>query len=159
MKRIISYSKHLFSAALVLLALALTASPATAGFFDFTQGQVAQPGTNLHAIGNQALNTGLGGISYFTNGEGRVIEVRAKEMPNGDLRVSQRRVYIPKNYVAKTHDQTLKAERIRNNLAELADQQPWVGGYAVLPQNEGAKAYKYGVMVETELRRNHQSDN
>ncbi|SCY70806.1 hypothetical protein [Desulfoluna spongiiphila] len=159
MKHVTSYTKHLFAAALMLLALTVTAGPASAGFFDFTQGRVAQPDTDLHALGTQALNTGLGGISYFTNGEGRIIEVRAKEMPNGDLRVSQRRVYIPKNYVAKTHDQTLKAERIRNSLAELADQQPWVGGYAVLPQSEGAKAYKYGVMVETELRRNHQSDN
>jgi len=159
MKQIKHFSTHLFVLTLLLLALTLTAGPATAGFFDFTQGRVAQPGTELHALGSHALKTGLGGISYFTNGEGRVVEIRAKKMVNGNLRVSSRRVYIPKNYIAKTHDQTLEADRTWKRLENLADRQPWVGGYAVLPQNEGIKAYKYGVMVETELKRNHQVDN
>lgn len=159
MKHTKSFYAPLFAAAVVLLALTLTAGPATAGFFDFTRGQVAQPNTALHALGTQALNTGLGGVSYFTNGEGRVIEIRAKEMPNGDLRVTKKRVYIPKNYVAKTHAQSLEAERTWDRLQDLAGQQPWVGGYAVLPHHEGTKAYKLGVTVETELRRNHQVDN
>lgn len=159
MKHIKQFSTHLFAAAIMMVALTMTAGPATAGFFDFTRGQVAQPGTELHALGTQALTTGLGGVSYFTNGEGRVIEIRAKEMLNGDLRVTKKRVYIPKNYVAKTHDQSLEAERTWDRLQDLAGQQPWVGGYAVLPHHEGIKAYKFGVMVETELRRNHQVDN
>ncbi|WP_300673106.1 hypothetical protein [Desulfoluna sp.] len=144
--------------AVVMVAFSMTATPAVAGFFDFTQGRVADPGSELHALGSQAIERGLGGISYFTNGEGRVVEVRAKEMINGDLRVSVRRVHIPENYVAETHDQTLEAERTWNSLESLAGQQPWVGGYAVLPHNAGVKAYKFGVMVENELSRNHQTD-
>lgn len=150
---------HAISIAAITMALFVTAGPVSAGFFDFTQGRVAQPGTELHALGTESLESGLGGVSYFTNGEGRVVEVRAKEMTNGDLRVSVRRVYIPKNYIADTHDQTLEAERTWNTLEELAGTQPWVGGYAVLPHNEGVKAYKYGVMVEDELRRNDTIEN
>ncbi|SCX80092.1 hypothetical protein [Desulfoluna spongiiphila] len=145
--------------AAVVAAFVMAAAPAQAGIFDFTQGRVAVPGTELHELGTEALDRGLGGISYFTNGEGRVVEVRAKEMANGDLRVAVRRVHIPKNYVADTHDQTLEAERTWQSLADLSEQQPWVGGYAVLPHNEGVKAYKFGVMVETEFNRNHQRDN
>ena len=159
MKQIKYFSKHLFATTLLLMALVIMTSPVNAGFFDFMQGQVAQPGTELHAQGTQALNTGLGGVSYFTNGKGRIIEIQAKIMPNGDLRVTSRRVYIPKNYIARTHDQTLEAENTWNQLQDLANQQPWVGGYAVLPQSVGIKAYKYGVMVETELKRNHQTEN
>lgn len=150
---------HFLPAAIVMLALLMTAAPAVAGFFDFTHGRVASPGTDLHALGTKAIEQGLGGISYFTNGEGRVVEVRAKVMASGDLRVSIRKVYIPQNYVAKTHDQTLEAERTWSRLEELAGQNPWVGGYAVLPHNEGVKAYKFGVMVETEFNRNDKIDN
>lgn len=145
---------HVLSVAVVMVALTMTASPAVAGIFDFIQGRVAAPGTELHALGTQALDTGLGGISYFTNGEGRVVEVRAKEMVDGDLRVSIKKVYIPKNYIAKTHDQTLESERIWKSLESLSGQQPWVGGYAVLSHNEGVKAYKFGMMVEREFNRN-----
>lgn len=150
---------HLMVITVVMMALSMASSPAVAGFFDFAQGRVAAPGTELHALGIQALENGLGGISYFTNGEGRVVEVRSKKMGNGDLRVSIKRVYIPKNYIADTHDQTLEAERTWNNLENLAEEQPWVGGYAVLPHNEGVKAYKFGVMVETEFNNNHNVDN
>mgnify|MGYP003572670299 CR=1 FL=1 len=156
LKRFFTY---FLPAAIVMLALVMTAVPAVAGVFDFTQGRVASPGTDLHALGTKAIDQGLGGVSYFTNGEGRVVEVRAKEMLNGDLRVTIRKVHIPKNYIADTHDQTLEAERTYDRLADLAGQNPWVGGYAVLPHNEGIKAYKFGVMVETEFNRNHQIDN
>lgn len=150
---------HLLSVVVVLVALVMTAGPSVAGVFDFTYGRIAAPGTDLHALGSKAIQEGLGGISYFTNGEGRVVQVRAKEMANGDLRVSIRKVYIPENYVADTRDQTLEAERTYNRLEELAGENPWVGGYAVLPQNEGVKAYKFGVMVEQEFNRNHQINN
>lgn len=149
---------HVFFTA-VIAAFVMAVTPAHAGLFDFTQGRVAAPGSDLHALGTEALDRGLGGVSYFTNGEGRVVEVRAKEMANGDLRVAVRRVHIPQNYVADTHDQTLEAERTWNSLATLSEQQPWVGGYAVLPHDEGVKAYKLGVMVENEFNRNHQRDN
>lgn len=159
MNTIKKFYAHLLSVAVIMVALTMTSAPAVAGFFDFTQGRVASPGTDLHALGSQALDTGLGGISYFTNGEGRVVEVRAKKMTNGDLRVTIKKVYIPQNYIAKTHDQTLEAERTWTSLENLADQQPWVGGYAVLPHNEGVKAYKIGVMVEREYTRNDNIDN
>jgi hypothetical protein len=144
--------------ALIMVAFSLTATPAIAGVFDFSQGRLAAPGSELYALGTEALESGLGGISYFTNGEGRVVEVRAREMTNGQLRVSIRRVHIPKKYIAKTHDQTLEAERTWNSLESLAGQQPWVGGYAVLPHNEGVKAYKFGVMVEQEFSSNDNTE-
>jgi len=150
---------HFLSVAVVMVALAMTAGTGMAGVFDFTQGRVASPGTDLHALGSEAIEQGLGGISYFTNGEGRVVEVRAKEMTNGDLRVSIRKVHIPQNYVADTRDLTDEAERTYGRLEELAGENPWVGGYAVLPHNEGMKAYKFGVMVETEFNRNHKVGN
>ncbi|VVS94112.1 hypothetical protein [Desulfoluna spongiiphila] len=146
-------------AAMVILAVTLAAGPAAAGLFDFTHGRIAAPGSDLYALGTEAIEQGLGGTSYFTNGEGRVVEVRAKEMASGDLRVTVRRVHIPKNYVADTHDGTLEAERTYTRLEELAEESPWVGGYAVLPHNEGYDAYKFGVMVETEFNRNHSSGN
>jgi len=142
-------------AAIVTVAITLAAGSAVAGIFDFAHGRVAAPGSDLHALGTEAIEEGLGGTSYFTNGEGRVVEVRAREMPNGELRVTVRRVYIPENYVAKTHDGTLEAERTYSRLEELAGESPWVGGYAVLPHNEGYEAYKFGVMVETEFNKNH----
>lgn len=145
--------------ALVVTAATLVAGPVSAGLFDFTYGRVAEPGSDLYALGNEALERGLGGTAYFTNGEGRVVEVRAKKMASGDLRVTKRRVFIPKNYVAKNHDETLEAEETYSRLEELAEESPWVGGYALLPQNEGYEAYKFGVMVETEFNRNHVSDN
>lgn len=151
------YTQFLF-VAIVAMALSLAAGPAVAGIFDFAHGRVAAPGSDLYALGTRAIDEGLGGVSYFTNGEGRVVEVRAKEMINGDLRVSIRKVYIPKNYVADTHDRTLEAEQTYSRLEELAGQSPWVGGYAVLPHHEGVKAYKFGVMVETEFNRNHKID-
>ena len=159
MNTIKKFYAHVLSVAVVMVSLAMSAAPAVAGAFDFTQGRVAAPGTELHALGTQALDTGLGGISYFTNGEGRVVEVRAKEMANGDLRVTIKKVYIPENYIARTHDQTLEAERTWKSLETLAGQQPWVGGYAVLPHNEGVKAYKFGIMVEKEFTRNDNIDN
>lgn len=150
---------HVLSFAVVMVAFSMTAGPAVAGLFDFTQGRIAAPGSELHELGTEALDAGLGGVSYFTNGEGRVVEVRAKEMASGDLRVSIRKVHIPKNYVADTRDLTDEAEATWNSLEQLAGEQPWVGGYAVLPHNEGVKAYKFGVMVETEFNKNHQIDN
>lgn len=159
MKTIKKMYAHLLTLVAVTATIALTSVTSSAGIFDFTQGQVAAPGTELHALGSQALDNGLGGIGYFTNGEGRVVEVRAKKMANGELRVSIHKVYIPQNYVARTHDQTLEAERTWNRLEVLAGQQPWVGGYAVLPQNEGVKAYRFGVMVEKEFNRNDKIDN
>ena len=155
MKIIKKFYVHLLSIGVVMVALSMTTTPAIAGFFDFTQGRVAEPGTELHELGTQALENGLGGISYFTNGEGRIVEVRGKAMANGDLRVSVKRVFIPKNYVADTFDKTLEAERTLQELETLAGDQPWVGGYAVLPHNEGVKAYNLGVTVERELNRNH----
>jgi len=144
---------HILSFAIVMMALTMAAGPAVAGVFDFTQGKVAAPGTELHALGSQALESGLGGISYFTNGEGLVVKVQAKEMTNGDLRVSVKETNIPEGYIAGTQNQTLEAERTLKSLETLANQQPWVGGYAVLPHNEGVEAYKLGVTVESELRR------
>ena len=150
---------HFLTVAALVLTLGMTAAPAQAGFFDFTQGRVAEPGTSLHALGDQALDKGLGGISYFTNGEGRVVKVREKKMPNGDLRVSSHKVYIPKNYIADTHDQTLEVEHAWDSLKNSVSRQPWVGGYAVLPHNLGTQAYEIGVRVETEFNRNDQIEN
>ena len=144
---------HVLTFAIVMMALTMTAGPAVAGIFDFTQGKVAVPGTELHALGSQALESGLDGISYFTNGEGRVVKVQAKEMTNGDLRVSVKETHIPKGYIAGTQNHALEAERTLKSLEALADKQPWVGGYAVLPHNAGVEAYKLGVTVESELRR------
>jgi hypothetical protein len=159
MKPIKTMTLHFLTVAALVLTLGMTAIPANASFVDFFQGRVAEPGTSLYALGNQALATGLGGISYVTNGEGRVVKVRAKKMPNGDLRVTSQRVYIPLNYISKTQDQTLESERVWNSLGRLASRQPWVGGYAVLPQDVGLQAYEIGVRVETELRRNDQVEN
>ena len=159
MNTVKKYFIHALFAAIVMVALNMNAGPAVAGVFDFTHGKIAAPGTELHALGVQALEDGLGGISYFTNGEGRVVKVQAKEMANGDLRVSIRKVHIPQNYVADTRDLTDEAERTYGRLEELAGENPWVGGYAVLPHNEGMKAYKFGVMVETEFNRNHKVGN
>ena len=80
MKVIKRFYVHVLSLAVVMVALAMTSGTAVAGFFDFTQGRIAQPGTELHELGTEALRSGLGGISYFTNGEGRVVEIRAKKM-------------------------------------------------------------------------------
>lgn len=140
-------------AALVMVALSITAVPSVAGVFDFTKGKVATPGTELHALGHQALEAGIGGIGYFTNGEGRVLQVRATEMANGDLRVFVKQVQIMRGDIAGTGRPSLDAERALKQLEALAGQQPWVGGYAVLPHHEGAEAYQTGVMVEAERRR------
>jgi hypothetical protein len=144
---------HILTVTAMMVALSMTAGPAVAGLFDFTQGKVAAPGTELHALGTQAIESGLGGISYFTDGEGRVVKVQAKEMGNGELRVSTDQAQIPQDYIAGSQSQTREAERTLNSLEELANQQPWVGGYAVLPHNEGVEAYKLGVTVESELQR------
>jgi len=141
----------------VVAAFTLSAAPVHAGLFDFAQGRVAAPGTELHELGTQALTSGLDGVSYFTNGEGGVMKVRAMEMTNGDLRVSVKKVHIPKDYVAATQPQAMEAELTLKELDTLADQQPWIGGYAVLPHNEGMKAYQTGVMVENEHRRSKTS--
>ena len=144
---------HIVTVTVVMVALNFSAGPAVAGLFDFTKGTVAQPGTELHDLGTQALTSGLDGISYFTNGEGNVMKVQAKEMTNGDLRVSVNKVHIPRDYVAENANQSMEAERTLKELDTLAEQQPWIGGYAVLPHNEGMKAYQTGVMVENEQRR------
>lgn len=143
---------HVLTAAIVMMALSMNPGPAMAGVFDFTHGKVAAPGTELHALGSQALEDGLGGISYFTNGEGSVMKVSAKKMSNGDLRVSIKETNIPQNSMAWDQQQVMEAERTLNSLDTLAGEQPWVGGYAVLPHNEGVKAYQFGVMVEKERR-------
>jgi hypothetical protein len=144
---------HVLTVAIVMVALSMNPGSAVAGVFDFTHGKVAAPGTELHALGNQALEEGLGGISYFTDGEGRVVKVHAKKMTNGDLRVSVKEANIPKHHTAINKQQSLEADRTLKSLETLAGQQPWVGGYAVLPHHEGAKAYQFGVMVESENRR------
>lgn len=141
---------HVLSVTVLMVAFTMIAGPAVAGVFDFTHGKVASPGTELHALGVQALEEGLGGISYFTNGEGRVVKVQAKEMANGDLRVAMKEANIPQGAIAGNQNQAMEAERTLRNLETLAGQQPWVGGYAVLPHNEGVKAYQFGVMVEKE---------
>jgi len=150
MNTVKKYFIHALFAAIIMVALNMNAGPAVAGVFDFTHGKIAAPGTELHALGVQALEDGLGGISYFTNGEGRVVKVQAKEMANGDLRVAMNEANIPQGAIAGNQHQAMEAERTLRNLETLAGQQPWVGGYAVLPHNEGVKAYQFGVMVETE---------
>lgn len=150
MNTVKNYIIHAMFAAIVMVALHMNAGPAGAGVFDFTHGKIAAPGTELHALGVQALDEGLGGISYFTNGEGRVVKVQAKEMANGELRVAMKEATIPQGTIDGNKKQAVEADRTLRNLEALAGQQPWVGGYAVLPHNEGAKAYQFGVMVETE---------
>lgn len=151
MKTLKKIYRYALCVALVMAALSITAVPSVAGVFDFTKGKVATPGTELHALGSQALEAGIDGIGYFTNGEGRVLQVQAKEMASGDLRVLVKQVQISRGDVAGTP--ALDAERALKQLEALAGQQPWVGGYAVLPHHEGAKAYQTGVMVEAERRR------
>jgi hypothetical protein len=148
------YGKVL-SVVIVMMALIMICAPVNAGTIGFTEGEVAAPGTELHELGTKAIEEGLGGISYFANGEGQVLKVQAEEMDNGDLRVTVKETMIPKGYVSKTQSQTLEAERILTDLETLTDKQPRVGEYAVLPHNEGMKAYEFGVMVEKE---SHQAD-
>lgn len=144
------FSAYMLYVAIVMMALIMTVGPAAA-VIDITDGEVAEPGSELHALGSKALEEGLGGICYFTNGEGQVLKVQAEEMENGDLNVAVAESNIPRGLTAKTQDQTAEAERIFKDLETLASQQPWVGGYAVLPHSEGAKAYEFGVMVEQEM--------
>ncbi|VFQ42767.1 hypothetical protein [Desulfoluna butyratoxydans] len=144
---------HIVTVTVVMVAFSFSSGPAVAGLFDFTKGTVAQPGTELHELGTQALMSGLDGISYFTNGEGNVMKVQAKEMSNGDLRVAVNKVHIPRDYVSENTEQVMEAEQTLKELDVLADKQPWIGGYAVLPHDEGVKAYQTGVMVENERRR------
>lgn len=145
-------SIHIVAITVVMVALSMTATPSVAGLFDYTQGKVAKPGSDLYALGREALDKGLGGISYFTDGEGHVVKVEAKAMANGDLRVATHHTDIPKETVALNQRQTLDTEKALRNLEALASQQPWVGGYAVLPHTAGSEAYKLGVTVESELR-------
>ena len=147
--------RSFFPTAAVLLALSLFATHASASFFDFISGRVAAPGSELHALGVTMLNQNDGEATHFTNGKGRVLKVWAKRVEDGTLRVTVQRVYIPKNYIAESHNGTLKAEELYNRLSQTSNENTNIGEYHLLPAEIGNEAYRYGEMVAKALDDDH----
>ncbi|VVS95617.1 hypothetical protein [Desulfoluna spongiiphila] len=148
MNLITEYKRPLYTAALLLLALFTFISPASASGLDFLFGRKAAPGTELHALGTQAMEHNGGEATYFTNGKGRVLEVRARHTKEGFLRVSVNRTYIPENY-----DGSRTAESLYHRLARLAgaDGAVKAGRYTLIDDKNGWEAYRYGDMVAKAL--------
>lgn len=150
--KLIKHVKRAFlPAAVVLLGLSLFSTQASANVFDFIHGQVAAPGSELHALGITALSQNNGKATYFTNGKGRVLKVWATRVEDGTLRVTEQRVYIPQNFIAEAHNDTLKAEELYNRLSHVARESSKVGEYALLTAEDGMEAYRYGEFVASEL--------
>jgi hypothetical protein len=151
MKLINQVKRTFIPSAIVLLGLSLFAAQASANVFDFIHGQVAVPGSELHALGVTALDQNDGKAAYFTNGKGRVLKVWATRVEDGTLRVTVQRVYIPQNYIAESHDDILNAEKLYNHLSHVAHENAKVGEYALLAAEDGIEAYRYGEFVASEL--------
>lgn len=144
----LTLNKHLFLTAAMLLALFAFATPASAAGFDFLFGPKATPGTELHALGARAMERNEGGATYFTNGKGRVLEVRARHAKDGALRVAVNRTYIPENY-----NGSRTAETLYRRLGRLAKENKAIkaGQYTLIDEENGLEAYQYGAMVAKAL--------
>ncbi|VVS94248.1 hypothetical protein [Desulfoluna spongiiphila] len=136
---------------IALCAIALTGTQATASCMDAMFGRVAHEGTELHELAMTSLNQNGGADTYFTNGEGRVLDVKAKQFDDGRVRVSVERVYIPRNYITGTHDGTLAVEATYDRLHELAQTGDKLGGYTLLPNSVGADAFQCGTDIAMAL--------
>jgi len=140
--------RTVIAAALMLLSLFIFTLPASASGVDFLFGRVAAPGSELLALGTTAMEHGHGDATYFTNGKGRILEVRAKTCKDGVLRVSVNRVYIPSNYNC-----SLQSEAHYQRLSQLAEEQSAVktGQYTLIDASKGRDAFRYGAMIAKEL--------
>lgn len=138
------------AAALVLLSLSVFSRPAWAAGIDFLFGRAAAPGSELHALGTTALKRNHGDATYFTNGKGRVLEVRARTAGDRTLRVSVNRVYIPRHY-----DGSVKSERLYDRLSRQVENKAAVraGTYTLVDRQTGWEAYRYGQMIAEALDR------
>ena len=136
------------TAALVLLSLSIFSFPASAAGVDFLFGRAAAPGSELHALGTSALERNHGDATYFTNGKGRILEVRARTTRDNTLRVSVNRVYIPRNY-----NGSRKSETLYDRLSQLAEDNSAVrvGRYTLIDGKTGWEAYHYGDMIAKAL--------
>lgn len=141
----------LASALFALCAFTLITTQAYAGCMGAMFGRVAQEGTQLHELAMASLNQNGGADTYFTNGEGRVLDVKAKQCDDGRVRVSVERVYIPRNYITGTHDGTLAVEATYDHLHELAQTGDKLGGYTLLPNSVGADAFQCGTDIAMAL--------
>jgi len=148
MEKINHASRTLLTAALMLLSLSIFSFPASAAGVDFLFGRAAAPGSELHALGTTAMEQNHGDATYFTNGKGRVLEVRAKTAKDGTLRVSVNRVYIPRNYNCN-----LKSETLYDRLSQLTDANTAVraGKYTLIDAKNGWETYHYGEMIAKAL--------
>ncbi|VFQ47485.1 hypothetical protein [Desulfoluna butyratoxydans] len=142
-------TRTILSTAAVLLGAAIFSTQASAHVFDFMHGQRAVPGSDLYALGEKAMDRKDGKVSYFTNGKGRVLKVLATRGDNGTLRVTVQRVYIPRNYIAETHNETARAEKLYDRLSRVAGSSQ--GKYALLTDKDGMAAYQYGKAVAEKL--------
>ena len=142
---------RIVSTLMVLFALTLFSTQASAGVMDFMFGQVAHEGTEIHELAMISLNQNGGADTYFTNGEGRILDVQAKKCDDGRVRASVQRVYIPQNYIAGSHDGTKAIEATYTQLHELAQQGDKVGEYTMVPASVGADAYSCGASIAMAL--------
>lgn len=141
--------RTILSTAAVLLGCAIFSTQASAHVLDFMHGQKAVPGSELYALGETAMAHTDGNVSYFTNGKGRVLKVHATKGANDTLRVTVQRVYIPRNYIAETHSETARAEKLYDRLSRVARSSQ--GKYALLTDKDGMAAYQYGKAVAEKL--------
>lgn len=135
-------------AVLMLMSLCIVTFPASASSVDFLFGPVAAPGSELLVLGTAAMEHSHEGATYFTNGKGRILEVRAKSCKDGALRVSVNRVYIPMNYNCSE-----QSEIHYQRLSQLAERKSAVkaGQYTLIDKSNGRDAYRYGEMIAKEL--------
>jgi len=148
MKRIALLKQMFLGAALMLLTLTTAVLPTSASPLDCLFGRVATPGSELHALGTAAISRSHGDAAYFTNGKGRVLEVRARAMKDGVLRVSVDRVYIPRNYNGNA-----RSETVYDRLGQLATEKEAIraGSYVMVDAATGLEAYRYGKQIAKAL--------
>jgi len=151
MKKRTNTHTRIVSTLLVLCAITLFSTQASAGMMDFMFGRVAHEGSELYELAMVSLNQNGGEATYFTNGEGRILDVQAKKCDDGRVRASVQRVYIPKNYIAGSHDGTRAIEATYTRLHELAQQGEKIGEYTLIPASEGAKAFSRGASIAMAL--------
>ncbi|WP_300670981.1 hypothetical protein [Desulfoluna sp.] len=151
MKKTTAAHSRIVSTLLVLCAITLCSTQASAGMMDFMFGRVAHEGSELYDLAMVSLNQNGGETTYFTNGEGRILDVQAKKCTDGRVRASVQRVFIPKNYVAGSLDGTLAIEATCSRLHELAQQGEKVGEYTLIPATEGAEAFSCGEAIALAL--------
>lgn len=149
-KRAAIYSP-IVSTLLMLCAITVFSTQASAGMMDFMFGQVAQKGTQIHELAMVSLNENGGSATYFTNGEGRILNVQAKKCDDGRIRTFVQRVYIPKNYIAGTHEGTMAVEATCNRLHDLAQKGEKIGEYTLISATEGSEAFSFGTSIALAL--------